>query len=119
MAEARTYDGGCHCGRVKLRATTDLGTVISCNCSHCASKGLLLSFVTPDRFELLSGEDALTDYRFNTHRIAHLFCRDCGVQPFGRGSTREGVQMVALNVRCLDGVDLDALELKRVNGKDL
>jgi hypothetical protein len=119
MAEARTYDGGCHCGRVKLRATSDLAAVISCNCSHCARKGFLLTFVPPEQFELLSGEDALTEYRFNAHRIAHLFCRDCGVQAFGRGQTRDGAPLVALNVRCLEGADLDALQVQQVNGKDL
>ena len=70
---------------MKLRARSDIGTVISCNCSHCARKGFLLTFIPPEQFELLSGEDALTEYRFNTHNIAHLFCRDCGAQPFARG----------------------------------
>jgi hypothetical protein len=119
MAEARVHEGGCHCGRVRFRAQTDLATVVSCNCSHCSKKGFLLTFVPIDRFELLSGEDALTEYRFNTHRIAHLFCGDCGVQAFGRGTDPQGAELAAVNVRCLDGVDLDALEVKPVNGRSL
>lgn len=119
MTGSQTYEGGCHCGRVKFRATTDLATVISCNCSHCARKGFLLTFVPAGQFELVAGEDALTEYRFNTHKIAHLFCRDCGVQAFGRGTNSEGTPLAAINVRCLDGVDLDALQMTPVNGRDL
>ena len=45
MPEAKTYTGGCHCGKVRYEATTDLGQVLSCNCSICTKRGLLLSFV--------------------------------------------------------------------------
>ena len=80
MPEASERQGGCHCGAVRYTVTTDLAQVIECNCSHCAKKGFLLTFVPQDRFTLASGEDSLTEYRFNTHKIAHLFCKVCGVQ---------------------------------------
>ena len=60
----------CHCGTVRYEATTNLETVISCNCSHCSKRGLLPTFVTPDRFRLLSGEDALEDYQVDMLPVA-------------------------------------------------
>ena len=64
MLEARTLSGGCHCGRVRYAVETDLAQVIACNCSICTKRGLLLTFVPPERFTLQAGEDALTDYQF-------------------------------------------------------
>lgn len=113
----RTHRGGCHCGAVRFEAVSDLETVIECNCSHCKAKGLLLTFVSPENFNLIAGADELTDYRFNTHKISHVFCKTCGVQSFGHGETPGGVKMAAINVRCLDDVDLGGLTLTPVDGK--
>lgn len=117
MPELRTYKGGCHCGRVQYEATTDLSQVISCNCSICTKRGLLVSFVPADRFTLKSGEDELRDYQFNKHVIHHLFCPDCGVESFARGKAPNGADMVALNVRCLEDVDIGALTLTPFDGR--
>lgn len=117
MPEARTYRGSCHCGAVSYEATADLGKVISCNCSRCARLGLLLSFAPAASFKLLSGADALTEYRFNTGAIEHLFCKTCGVQTFARGKAPDGAETVALNLRCLEGVDPDTLTPAKVDGR--
>src|SRR3546814_19364633 len=63
---------------------------ISCNCSHCRRKGLLLGFFPKDSFTLLTGEDALRSYTFNTHKIDHQFCQTCGTQPFAYGVGPDG-----------------------------
>lgn len=113
-----TYQGGCHCGAVRFDVELDLSQpVMECNCSHCAKKGFLLAFAPGEALKLLSGEDALTEYRFNKKQIAHLFCATCGVQAFGRGVRPDGVKTAAINVRCLDGVDLGALTVQQVDGK--
>lgn len=119
MAELTTYTGGCHCGAVRYEVQADLGRVISCNCSICQKAGYLLVFAPAEQFALLSGEDALSDYRFNRNVINHQFCKTCGVHAFARGSSSDGRQVAAINVRCLDGVDLDALSLTRFNGRDM
>ena len=117
MAEMQAYEGGCHCGKVRYRATADISMVMECNCSHCAKKGFLLAFTPIDNFEITSGEDGLTAYKFNKGMIEHLFCETCGVQAFARGSDGKGNKMAALNVRCIDDVDLSELEIKPVDGK--
>ncbi len=72
-----------------------------------------------DAFKLLSGEDALTDYQFNKHNIHHLFCSTCGVKSFGRGTAPDGKKMVAINARCLEGVDPEKLSVQHFDGKAL
>lgn len=112
----KKYTGGCHCGEVRYEVETTLEKVLTCNCSHCEKKGLLLNFVDKDAFKLLSGEENLTDYRFNKKTIRHLFCKMCGVQSFAHGVT---FPKTAINVRCLDDVDISSLTLTSYNGKDL
>jgi hypothetical protein len=119
MPEAKTYDGSCHCGSVRYEVTTDLAQVIACNCSLCSRAGYLLTFVPAAQFKLLQGEESLQDYRFNTHKIEHLFCKNCGVRSFARGKRPDGTEMRAVNVRCLADVDLDTLAITKANGKAL
>lgn len=111
------YTGGCHCGAVRYEVETDLVRTMVCNCSHCEKKGFILTFVPAEQFVLLSGENHLSEYRFNTKKIAHLFCQICGVQSFGRGSDKEGKETIMINVRCLNGVDLATLHPSSVDGK--
>lgn len=119
MAPASTYTGGCHCGRVRYEVTTDPSQAIACNCSKCARHGLWLTFVPAEQFKLQAADDALADYQFNKHVIHHLFCRTCGVESFARGRTPDGKDMVAVNVRCLDGLDIATLTPKPFDGRSL
>jgi len=114
-----TYKGGCHCGKVRYEVKLDLGKpVISCNCSMCGRSGTLLTFVPADQFTLESGEDVVTDYQFNKHVIHHLFCRVCGIKSFARGVGRDGGATVAINTRCLDGIDVAKLNVMPYDGKN-
>lgn len=117
MSEEKTYTGGCHCGKVRYTVKATLDSVISCNCSICSKKGYLLTFVPAEKFELLSGEDALKDYQFNKHVIHHLFCSNCGIQSFGWGTSPDGKKSYAVNARCLDGVDPATLKVEHVDGR--
>ena len=119
MGELQSHTGGCHCGKVRYQVKIDLtAPVISCNCSMCGRVGSLLSFVPAQQFTLLSGEDSLTDYQFNKHVIHHLFCRVCGIKAFARGVGRDGGPTVAINTRCLDGVDVSKLNVMPYDGKN-
>ena len=117
----QTYTGGCQCGKVRYEVALDLsGPVIACNCSRCGRLGSLLAFAPAADFKLVSGEGALTDYQFNKHVIHHMFCADCGIEPFARGKRPgDGADMVAINARCLDGVDPDSLTVKKFDGRSL
>jgi hypothetical protein len=109
-------EGGCHCGRVRFRATGDLAQTIICNCSICTKKGFLHLIVPPEQFELLSGADDLTTYQFNTNTAKHTFCRVCGIHAFY--VPRSDPDKIDVNVRCLDGVDLASLAPKSFDGRN-
>lgn len=112
----KTYEGGCHCGRVRFRVTADLSDVTECNCSICTKKGILHLIVPPERFEHLSGEHDLVTYQFNTRTARHLFCRHCGIHPYY--VPRSDPDKIDVNVRCLDEVDLASLTVKRFDGRN-
>jgi hypothetical protein len=99
--------------------SADLDQVISCNCTHCAIKSLLLVFVPTEDFRTLSGEESLSEYRFNQKVIAHFFCSTCGVEPYAFGKDKMGNSLVAINVRTLDGVDISELKTAPFDGLHL
>jgi hypothetical protein len=111
------YEGSCHCGAVQFRVEADLPTeAVTCNCSHCRAKGLLLTFHPAGQFALTAGEGALATYTFNTHKLQHSFCTTCGTQPFAAGTGPGGHEMRAVNLRCVPDCDLDALKLQHYDG---
>ncbi len=110
--------GSCHCGALQFTVDGEIDQAIECNCSHCSRKGFLLWFVPRAALSLASGADQLTTYTFNKHVIRHQFCSICGVQAFGLGSMPDGTQMAAINIRCLEGVDLASITRVPVNGRE-
>jgi len=93
--------GGCHCGMVRFAVLApDVIEVKECNCSICRRTGYLHLIVDTERFRLLSGEDKLTTYRFNTGIAKHHFCSLCGIKSFY--VPRSKPDGFSVNVRCLD-----------------
>jgi hypothetical protein len=112
------HRGGCHCGRVRFAVAAPAEIEVSeCNCSICQKRGALWAPVPAAQFSLMRGQDALADYQFNRKKIHHLFCESCGIGSFSRGTAPNGQETVMLNVRCLDGVDVDSLKVKKVDGR--
>jgi len=111
------HEGSCHCGRIAYAVEGDIEQVIDCNCSHCRRKGYLLWFRPRTALTLKVPESDLATYTFNTHKIRHQFCPECGVATFGFGQDKHGNALVAVNVRCLPEVELGALNIIPVDGK--
>lgn len=112
-----SYQGSCHCGRTRYEVQGEIGTVIECNCSHCSRKGYLLWFVPRQALQLKTPDSELSTYLFNKHVIEHRFCPTCGCAPFGLGADPQGNATAAINVRCLEGVDLAALKRVAYDGR--
>lgn len=115
-----TITGSCHCGAIAYTLDEEVPTkAVSCNCSICRRKAGLLHFTTPETFTLETSRDAITTYTFKTHHIEHQFCKTCGCAPFSEGAGPDGKPAMAINLRCADGVDLDALEIQHFDGAKL
>jgi hypothetical protein len=112
-----THAGGCHCGRVRFEviAPADL-TVADCNCSICSRSGYLHVIVPADRFRLISGQDVLTAYTFNTGTAKHLFCSVCGIKSFY--VPRSHPDGFSVNAHCLDPGTVDRITVTQTDGRN-
>ena len=113
------YKGSCHCGRIAFEVEGQLGQVVECNCSYCSRKGYLLWFVPREKLRLVTPASDLATYTFNKHVIKHHFCPVCGCGPFGFGVAPSGAETAAVNVRCLEGVEVATLERRQFDGRSL
>lgn len=111
------YTGSCHCGNVKFEVEGEVDSGLACNCSICSRKGSLLWFVPRERLELLTPEANLATYTFNKHVIKHRFCPKCGIHPYGEGQDPKGNAMAAINLRCLEDFDLEAVKVTHYDGR--
>ncbi|WP_394778320.1 GFA family protein [Undibacterium sp.] len=115
---AQLFQGSCHCGAIKFEVHTVLNPATRCNCSLCRRRGAVMSAaVDESQLQILSGQDALTLYQFNTLAARHFFCKHCGIYPFHQ--TRLNPKLWRVNVGCLEGVDSYALETSVANGAAL
>ncbi|MBX3260372.1 MAG: GFA family protein [Labilithrix sp.] len=120
MSESTTYEGGCHCGAVRFEVTMEAPSkAFDCNCSICSTAGWLLAFAPEEAFALIQGEGALRDYQFGKKSTHHLFCGTCGTRSFSRGAGPDGKVMVAVNLRCLRGLDATKLPTETFDGAAL
>ncbi|GAA5315135.1 MAG: GFA family protein [Candidatus Pelagadaptatus aseana] len=95
------YQGSCHCKAVTFEVEApETVEVENCNCSICKKSGFLHLIVPLQRFKLLTGQDALSTYTFNTGVAKHYFCNTCGIKPFY--VPRSNPDGMDINVNCLD-----------------
>ncbi len=121
-----TYQGSCHCGRVRFRVTATIDHVRVCDCSICRRRGALNFRVQKGQLELDTPWEDLTLYQWGSKTAKDYFCPTCGILPFRRPSdpttkeleagTAEPFDGWAINVRCLEGIDIDALPRKLIYG---
>ena len=113
----RTYQGGCHCGRVRFEVEAPVALEVSdCNCSMCAKSGYLHLIVPKAQFKLLKGQESLTTYTFHTGVAKHLFCSSCGVKSFY--VPRSHPEGISVNVRCLDEGSVESMTVTPFDGRD-
>jgi len=113
------YRASCHCGKVAFEVEGEIQNALSCNCSMCQRRGSLLWFVPREELHLLTPEDASQVYLFNKHMIQHRFCTTCGIHPYGEGKSPDGRATAAVNIRCIEGIDLAAIPVTHYDGRAL
>ena len=109
------HRGSCHCGAVSFEVTaSDTIKASECNCSICKSCGFVHLIVKKDQFNLLSGEDVITTYTFNTKTAKHTFCSRCGIKSFYTPRTHP--DGISVNVNCLDLSTVKTIEIDQFDG---
>ena len=117
MEKCDTHQGACHCGAVRFEIDAPRDVVVEdCNCSVCAKTGFLHLILPASRFRILSGEDQLTRYTFNTGVAQHFFCRTCGVKAFY--VPRSNPDGWSVNFRCLNRDEFGAVEIRPFDGQN-
>lgn len=117
MGNTVTHSGGCHCGAVRFEVDAPkLLDASRCNCSICTKSGFVHLIVGQGNFRLLSGEDGLTSYSFNTGVAKHSFCKVCGVKSFY--TPRSHPDGISVNVNCLDPGTFEAVEITDFDGRN-
>ena len=111
------YRGSCHCGRVAFDVEGTIDSAMACNCSICQRRGSLLWFVPRAQLRLRTPEENASTYLFNKHVIKHRFCANCGIHTYGEALDANGNEMRAINIRCIEHIDLDAIPVKRFDGR--
>lgn len=95
------YQGSCHCRDITFEVEApEVIEAYYCNCSICTKSSYLHLIVPLSKFKLLSGQESLTTYKFNTEVAKHVFCSTCGVKSFY--TPRSNPDGVDVNVNCLD-----------------
>lgn len=110
----KTYQGECHCGAVKFSILTDPNYSVRCDCSLCRRHVSVMLRCDQADLDILSGQDALSTYQFNTKVAEHYFCRHCGVYTFHK--MRKLPDKYGVNAGCIEGIDLFALRPILIEG---
>jgi hypothetical protein len=100
---------------VRYTATLDLDNgSIRCNCSLCSKSRAWFAFTPQEKFQLQSGSDRLTDYRWTPPgkaepNLTYHSCANCGVRTHADGIGPGGARTVAIQVATLEDADANAL----------
>ena len=105
----KEYTGSCHCRGVEFKFKSDEFVQIwNCNCSICDMLNYQHLFVKHNLFELISGEELISEYNFESGSAKHYFCKKCGIKSFYQ--PRSHPEMFSINLRCVD----DPPEVKEI-----
>ena len=116
---AQTYSGSCHCGAVAFNVEVDPEQALKCNCSLCTKLGAVWAFAPKSRFALRSGAAEQGDYQFGKKRLHHRFCSQCGIESYAEATAPDGTPSVGINLRCLEGVEVDKLSPRPFDGRSI
>jgi len=104
-----TKSGSCHCNSVTFEVdlANGLENLRRCNCSLCKKKNAIMACVPEEQFRILTGENSLSVYKWNTRVAEHFFCSICGIYTHHR--RRLNPMEYGFNVACIDGIDPNEL----------
>ncbi|GIU03630.1 hypothetical protein TUM4261_01660 [Shewanella sp. c952] len=69
----------------------------------CRRRGTIVTSAELDGLKVVSGNDKLSLYQFNTFTAKHYFCSICGI--YTHHQRRSNPNQFGVNVACIDGVN--------------
>jgi hypothetical protein len=119
--------GSCHCGKTAFRIDADIPvTLTRCTCSYCAKRGALYAYFRPEQFRLVTPQENLATYRWNTKLVAHHFCNGCGCATFSDspdfqhdGNWDGKTRRFGVNAWLFEGFDAAAAPVAVIDGRNL
>ena len=97
----KEYFGGCHCGKVKYKfSSNDSVEIWKCNCSICKMSDYEHLFIHHNDFQILEGDNLLNEYSFGAKKAKHLFCKNCGIKSFYQ--PRSHPDSYSINLTCVE-----------------
>jgi hypothetical protein len=108
------YSGSCHCGEVTFCIDANIVELTTCDCSLCTRKNALMTKVHESALMIVSGQDVLSLYQWNTRRAQHYFCARCGIYTFHR--KRSEPDHYGVNVFCLEDFDPASVPVRATEG---
>ena len=109
--EMQEYQGGCHCGAIKITYRTGIDPISwrlrHDGCSFCRRHGVVGTSDPAGNVSVAIEDPSKVRYYRFAHRTADfLICGECGVFVAAITDTAQGKRAV-INARVLDGVSLD------------
>ena len=102
--EDRSFDGGCHCGAIRFRATGPLREILLCHCSDClklSGTSWGASAAYEDHLQYLT--EARPRWYRSSEGAERGFCTECGAQMFYRRDGRDVISIAPahlIGARC-------------------
>ena len=75
------------------------------------------AFAPKNKFTLKSDSTRQGDYQFGKKSLHHRFCISCGVESYAEGTAPDGTATVGINLRCVEGIDVDKLAPRPWDGR--
>ena len=111
----RPYTLACRCNAVRIEIDAEPMELRECNCSVCARSGFLHWYLPHDATRLLTPSPRLSTYVWRYLGGSQHFCTTCGTAILRTGYKNQGV---SVNARCIEGIDVFALDVKRYDGRN-
>ncbi|WIJ26255.1 GFA family protein [Devosia sp. RR2S18] len=125
----------CHCGATKIELPHPPEHAMECNCTFCGKTGAVWGYYAPGELRVVSDVEKRTYAPSGVNQ--HHFCGTCGMQTWGSapdwgsiyntdGTPKPGVdpgtlptaQILGINLRLLDDLDLSTLQIEKVDGRN-
>jgi hypothetical protein len=115
------YQARCHCGRVRFSFRCKAITAgCRCDCSLCVRRAAVLSghYIPAADFTPHARPEDLGLYLWNERVLRNYFCKACGIFTY-IADGENGKDGYRVNLGCVEGLDVFALEIERIDGKSV